>query len=342
MNWFNKLEQKYGRYAIKNLMLYIIVLYALGYIINMFTPPVYSTFFALNAEQILHGQIWRIFTFIIMPPSNTSILFIFFVLYFYYMIGSVLERTWGAFRFNVYFFTGVLLHVIAAILIYLIFGVNLEMNTYYLNLALFMAFAIEYPDMQVLLLFVIPIKIKWMAILDAVFFGLTIVGGYLVTFLPYSVWYGLASLGILQGSPWRPLQCYVVATAALVSMLNFLIFVILYKKGPAKSQVQRNYAKAMKTARNAEEKRKASFNERFYNANSEKSTWASANKPYVNGTKGAKHRCVICGRTEFDGDDLVFRYCSKCKGNLEYCQDHLYTHVHVTDTNNDNVININK
>lgn len=339
MKWFDKFERKFSRYAIKNLMLYIIVLYAFGYIINMFYPAVYNAYFSLDAEAILHGQIWRIFTFIIQPPSNTSIIFIFFVLYFYYMIGNVLERVWGSFRFNLYFFTGILLHVIAAILIYAIFGLNYHMNTYYLNLALFMAFALEYPDMEVMLFFVLPIKIKWMAILDAVFFGVTIIGGYLVSFLPYNIWLGLYQFGILQPSV---LGCYVVATAALVSMLNFIFFVILFKKGTGKSQVQKNYAKAMKTAKKAEQKRKMNYNATFYNANSENSTWDSANRPLQSGNRGTKHRCAVCGRTELDGDNLVFRYCSKCNGNLEYCQDHLYTHVHVTDRKDDKIVNINK
>ena len=43
---------------------------------------------------------------------------------------------------------------------------------------------------------------------------------------------------------------------------------------------------------------------------------------------GTKHKCAICGRTEKDGDNLVFRYCSKCNGNYEFCQEHLYTHKH--------------
>lgn len=161
-------------------------------VIQIFYPAVYEVYFALDAQAILHGQIWRIFTFILQPPS-TSILFIVFVLYFYYMIGTVLERSWGAFKFNVYFFSGVILHVIAAILIYLIFGYNYHMNTYYINLALFMAFAYEQPDMEVLLFFVLPIKIKGLAWFDGALFAITIIGGYAVTFLPIISGYGLAS-----------------------------------------------------------------------------------------------------------------------------------------------------
>lgn len=245
MKWFDKLERKYGRYAIQNLMKYIIIVYAVGFVIQIFYPAVYEVYFALDAQAILHGQIWRIFTFILQPPS-TSILFIVFVLYFYYMIGTVLERSWGAFKFNVYFFSGVILHVIAAILIYLIFGYNYHMNTYYINLALFMAFAYEQPDMEVLLFFVLPIKIKWLAWFDGALFAITIIGGYAVTFLPYNIWYGLASVGLLATSVYA---CYVLATAALVSTLNFIVFMLITRKSKTKNQTQRNFNKAMKTAK---------------------------------------------------------------------------------------------
>lgn len=75
MKWFDKLERKYGRYAIQNLMKYIIIVYAVGFVIQIFYPAVYEVYFALDAQAILHGQIWRIFTFILQPPS-TSILFL--------------------------------------------------------------------------------------------------------------------------------------------------------------------------------------------------------------------------------------------------------------------------
>jgi hypothetical protein len=334
MKWFDRIERKYSKYAIKNLMYYIIALYILGFVIDLFAPELYVNYLQLDAQKILQGQLWRIVTFIIQPP-NTSIIFAVFVLYFYYMIGTVLESIWGAFRFNVYFITGVLLQVIACIAIYLIFGVNFSMSTYYINLALFMAFAIEQPNMQIMLFFVLPIKIKWLAWLDAAIFAITIIGGYLVYYMPVMVILRLARSGIALSPE--------IATTALISMLHFIAFAILYKKGPARTETQRNFKKAYKTAQKAEKKRKESFNERFYNANSERTNWQQANQPYQMG-RGTKHRCAVCGRTELDGDDLIFRYCSKCEGNLEYCQDHLYTHIHVLskNTKNDNVVNINK
>lgn len=103
MKWLDKLERKYGKYAIPNLMYYVIILYIVGFVINIVAPELYTEYLALDAQAILHGQIWRIFTFIIQPP-NSSYFFILFALYLYYMIGKTLEYMWGAFRFNLYFF----------------------------------------------------------------------------------------------------------------------------------------------------------------------------------------------------------------------------------------------
>ena len=159
-NWLDKLERKFGRYAIPNLMYYIIILYAAGFVLNLVNPSFYYQYLSLNASAILHGQIWRIVTFIIQPPS-TSLIFIIFALYLYFMIGQQLERAWGAFRFNLYFFSGMIFHVIAAIIAYLLTGISFQMDTWYLNMSLFFAFAALYPDLQFLLFFVIPIKAKY-------------------------------------------------------------------------------------------------------------------------------------------------------------------------------------
>ncbi len=318
MNWFAKFEKKFSKYAIKNLMFYIIVLYAIGFVMNVFFNGLYDAYFSLDFAMIFKGQIWRLVTFIVQPPSN-SIIFVVFVLYFYYLIGSVLERIWGSFRFNVYFFTGVILNILASLIIYLVFGLSFKLSTNYINLALFMAFAMEQPDMEVLLFFIIPIKIKWMAILDAVVFGITIVFGYLVPFLPQNVWYSLYMAGFLAPSA---IMCYANATAALVSMLNFIIFFFLYKKGPAKSSTQRNFDKAMRTAKKAQQNARR---ETASPDNREQQSQAQHAKRGV-----PKHRCAVCGRTELDDENLTFRFCSKCVGNYEYCSDHLYTHIHVT------------
>lgn len=296
MKWFNKLERKFGKYAIHNLMYYLIILYAAGFLLEVFGNGFYSRYLALNMAMVFKGQIWRLFTFIMGPP-NTSIFFVLLSLYFYYMIGSVLEQAWGAFRFNMYLLSGWVLHIVAALIIYLLFGVSFEFNTYYLNMSMFLAFATIAGDMQVLLFFIIPIKVKWLAYVDMGYFALTIIGGLFQSFLPRNILFGLYTLGI-YATP-------VYAIAALVSLLNFIVFY----------GTTRNY----RAVSPKEMKRKADYKHKIQAAG-----------------KGTKHKCAVCGRTEADGEDLVFRYCSKCDGVYEYCNEHLYTHKHVTKKVMDN------
>lgn len=137
MNWINKLERKFGRFAISHLMNYIIILYTGGFALSLIAPKFYYQYLSLNAEAILHGQVWRIVTFLMQPPES-SVLFMVFALYLYYMIGRQLEYEWGAFRFNLYFFTGVLFHILAAIITYAVTGISFPLGTFYLNLSLFL------------------------------------------------------------------------------------------------------------------------------------------------------------------------------------------------------------
>ena len=322
MNWLDKLERKYGRYAIHNLMFYIIGMYVVGFIIGVAVPDLYTRYLSLDVSMILKGQVWRLVTFMLQPPSY-SFIFIIFTLYFYYIIGAVLENVWGAFKFNMYFFSGVILHIIAAFLIYFVFGQSYTMNTYYINLALFMAFAVEESETKVYLFFIIPIKMKWLGIIDGAIFAITIFGGYLVPFMPRGLWAALYNLGLLSGNAFT---CYVNATCALVSMLNFLVFFFQTLKGNRKTYTQRNFQKARKTAQRAQNK--PNYSQQVYN-NPQNNKGGYQPKSFVPGNSAAKHRCAVCNRTENDGDDLIFRYCSKCNGAYEYCNEHLYTHVHV-------------
>lgn len=294
MNLFSRLERKFGKYAIPNLMVYIIGLYILGLVIQIAGGDFYTNYLSLDVHMILKGQVWRIITFIIAPPADSSMFFMIFTLYLYYMLGNTLENVWGAFKFNMYFLMGIIFNVIAAFLIYFVFGESFPLTTYYLNMSLFFAFAITYPDMEFLLFFILPIKVKWLAIIDAVYMGATIVFGYIFSYLPYSVqiriFTPLIDLGIVP-SP-------VIATAALVSILNFIIFFLM----------TRNYKKYSPK----EIHRKNKYKKQVHQAHD-----------------GSRHKCAMCGRTDTDFPELTFRYCSKCNGNYEYCQDHLFTHEHV-------------
>ncbi len=288
-NWLSKLERKFGRYAVPNLMYYIIILYAAGFVLNIVNPEFYYRYLSLNAQAVLHGQVWRIVTFIIQPPSD-SLVFIVFALYLYYMIGQHLEQAWGAFRFNLYFFSGMLFHVIAALLAYAVTGLILPMSIWYLNMSLFFAFAALYPDVQFLVFFMIPVKVKYLALIDALYFIYPVVQAFLPAYG------GNAYLGIYYKAN---------AMEAVVSLLNFLIFFLGSRNMRPYSPKQR--------------KRKREFQQNI----------KRAQRPVQMYANGARHMCAICKRTELDDPNLEFRYCSKCNGNYEYCQDHLFTHTHV-------------
>lgn len=319
MNWFDKIERKFGRYAIKNLMWYIIALYAFGFIIQVFYPAVYAQYLSLDAAMILKGEVWRIVTFIMQPPS-TSFFWIIFSLYMYYMIGTVLENVWGAFRFNLYFFMGVILNVLAAIIVYVLFGLRMQLSTHYINLALFMAFATIAPDTQLLLFFFIPIKIKWLAYIDGAFIVLTIICGYLTPFMSYNFFVGCYQLGLVSSSI---ITSYANSTAAFVAMLNFFVFYLMTRKS-LKTRGQKAFIRAVRQKRNS--------NISVYKENDNKETHNDVQKIRV--IKNTRHKCAVCGRTEEDSSELEFRYCSKCEGAYEYCSEHLYTHVHVKNSQN--------
>ncbi len=263
------MERKFGRYAIYGLMRYICLLYIVGLVAEIINPQIYYYYLSLNPEMILRGQVWRLITFLIQTP-NSNILFFIFTLYLYYMLGQTLEQTWGAFRFNVYYFSGVIFTIIGSFIVYFATGQVYLLDTYYINMSLFLAFAFVYPDMQLLLMFLIPVKIKWLAYLDMAFFA-------------YSFFVGNVGTKI----------------AIAMSLLNFGIFFFAFmrRKIPDINTLKR---------RNAYKK--------------------AVRKP-ASGI--SKHRCAVCGRTSDSDPDLEFRFCSKCNGNYEYCQDHLFTHTHV-------------
>jgi membrane associated rhomboid family serine protease len=170
MNWLNKLERRFGRLAIPGLMYYIIILNAVVYFLMYLdkSGTVYNML-TLEPSLVMQGQIWRLVTYIFIPPT-TSLLFIVFVLLFYYMVGSGLEQEWGSFKFNLYYLVGMLATTIAAFLT----GGG-AVTAVYLNLSLFLAFAHLFPDYEVLIFFIIPLKVKYLAWLNWAFIAFTVI-----------------------------------------------------------------------------------------------------------------------------------------------------------------------
>lgn len=279
-------EKKFGKYAIKNLSLTLIMCYAAGYLIEMVLPGLFY-FLTLNPYAIIHGQVWRLVTWILIPPDSSNLFFVLLMLYFYYSLGTSLERTWGTYRYNVYIFSGMLFTIIGSFLMmgycYLVrpadmvaYGpsvffsaVSPLFSTYYVNMSIFLAFAATFPEVQVLMMFIIPIKVKVLGII----YGVMLIANF------------------IQGSAYSRF-------AMAASLFNFVVFWITSKNHIHMSPKQ--------VKRRQEYRREVKRN-----------------------TGVTKHKCAICGRTELDSPDLEFRFCSKCNGNYEYCQEHLFTHQHV-------------
>ena len=279
-------EKKFGKYAIKNLSLTLIMCYAAGYLIEMVLPGLFY-FLTLNPYAIIHGQVWRLVTWILIPPDSSNLFFVLLMLYFYYSLGTSLERTWGTYRYNVYIFSGMLFTIIGSFLMmgycYVVrpadmvaYGpsvffsaVSPLFSTYYVNMSIFLAFAATFPEVQVLLMFIIPIKVKVLGII----YGVMLIANF------------------IQGSAYSRF-------AMAASLFNFVVFWITSKNHIHMSPKQ--------VKRRQEFRREVKRN-----------------------TGVTKHKCAICGRTELDSPDLEFRFCSKCNGNYEYCQEHLFTHQHV-------------
>lgn len=290
----SKFEKRFGKYAIQNLSLMLILCYAVGFVIQMISPN-FLSYLTLNPYEILfRGQVWRLITWIIVPPSGNNLFTILIMLLFYYSIGTSLERTWGAYRYNVYLFSGMLFTIVGS---FLAMGVgylfmddaiktlqlsrqyfwmgSMFFSTYYINMSIFLAYSITFPEAQVLLMFIIPIKVKWMGIAYGVLLGVQFIMG--------------------AGDPFLNIF-YRFAVGA--SMLNFVVFWIFSKN--------RMHMTPKQMKRRQQYKQEVKKN-----------------------SKVTRHKCAICGMSEDDDPSLEFRFCSKCNGNYEYCQHHLFTHEHI-------------
>ena len=285
---------KHRRFGIPRLMVYIVPISALVYIFNMMdTTGTLLTLLAFHPGLIIRGQIWRLVTWIFMPLNN-NLLFTALMLFFYYSIGTTLERVWGTSKFTVFYIFGVILNVIYGFVTWLIMSAYPNMGSgilglvwlsvfrlapTYLNLSMFFAFAALFPDQVIRFYFIIPIKIKWVALIDAGFFAYSIIsnivlGNYAAAFLP------------------------------VIALLNF-VFVCGYDMlNNLKPAVARPSARAINFKRAARDANRE-FDGRQYH-----------------------HKCAVCGKTDTDNPGLEFRYCSRCNGYHCFCAEHINNHIH--------------
>lgn len=219
MNFLDKLERKYRKYAINDLMKYIIIGNGVIFLLDMITQISISSLLSFDLNAILHGQIWRLVTFVFIPEP-TNLLFFVFMLYLYYSIGAALEHAWGTFKFNVYYFSGALFTMLASSIFTLITGYSVPATAHYINLSLFLAYATLFPNVEFLIMYILPVKVKYLAYLD-------------VALLVYT----FATSG---STPWGIGQKILIA----VSLLNFLLFFGSRIKGSKPTATQKDFRKA--------------------------------------------------------------------------------------------------
>ena len=297
----SKFERKFGRYAIQNLTTMLIACYAVGYIIQLINSN-FLLYLTLDPWQILHGQIWRLVTWIVVPPSMGNLFTTLIMLYFYWSIGTTLEHTWGCYRYNLYIFSGFLFTIVGSFvalgLSFLIYGSNPEscaalfrlgslfFSTGYVNTSIFLAFAATFPEVRVLLMFLIPIKVKWMGVV----YGVLVVWEFLQG--------AATSVMTASGGIFQLDISLFPRVAILASFLNFIVFFLTSRRmirSPKQIRRQQEFRREVRRGANTI----------------------------------TRHKCAVCGRTEESNPELEFRFCSKCNGNYEYCQDHLFSHTHV-------------
>ena len=254
MNFIYKLEHKFGRFAIRNLSLILILCYVAGYIIE-FAAPAFMEYLTLNPYAIVHGQVWRIVSWILIPPGENNIFFAIIMLVFYYSIGTSLERTWGTFQYNLYLFAGMFFTLIGSFLMmgfcylfrpellngiyseYTVFeSLSYVFSTYYVNMSIFLAYAATFPDNQVLLMFIIPIKVKWLGVVYGAFLVYEMISGMLMN----------GNVGFVYP--------FVIGS----SMLNFIVFFFTTRNyirmNRSQRKMHRDFARKQRTdkaARNA-------------------------------------------------------------------------------------------
>ena len=167
------------RFGIPNLMRVIVIGNVAVYVLMLLTQANDAnalSFLTFNLNALLHGEVWRLVTFVFVPAYSSPFALL-ISLYFYYWIGSTLERQWGTAKFNLYYISGALLTVLGVVLASLITGnpYLTAAGTGYVNLSMFFAFAFLFPDTTVLLFFILPVRMKWLAYLDGALFAFDII-----------------------------------------------------------------------------------------------------------------------------------------------------------------------
>ena len=286
--------RKHPRFGIPRLMLCVVIGTLAVYLVAiMDRTQTFVSLLSFDPWNFCRGQVWRLITYVFVP-YNGNLLLMAISLYFYYFIGSSLERAWGTGKFTIYYLTGVVLTALYALVYYWITGIPVPVSSaYYLNMSLFFAFATLWPDQMVLLFFVIPVKMKWLAWADVALFA--------VDFIRLLVGTRGVVFTMALGFALIPM----VAVANYLLFCGSWLFDILRP-----SHVRQRSRQRVRTIQFKQAAKKAEAQQK---------------------QQGYSRKCAVCGRTDRDYPDLEFRYCSRCAGFHCFCIDHINNHVHFTE-----------
>lgn len=300
-NKFERFCYRHRNKGIPNLMLYISLGSAVVYLMSLFGSPQLMQLLMFDRAKILQGQVWRLFTYVFVY-NRGHLLLVAIGLLCYFSLGRAMENLWGTFRFNLFYFSGVLLMDIFAMVFggisvtlagYPIDAINYFFGdmVYYLNLSLFLAYATLYPDARFLVMYFIPVKAWIFALLDLALTIFDVVS--------------LTRMGLF------PLSLF-----PLVAIANYFLFFAKDVINVIPMSWRANLSRLFR------KKGKKTGSVPFPTAGSYQATTASVKAPYT-------HRCAVCGRTDVSDPDLEFRYCSRCNGYFCYCEEHISNHTHV-------------
>jgi len=301
---FERFCYKHRNKGIPNLMLYIAIGSAVVYLLSLVNGGsfVYELL-RFDKSAILQGQVWRLFSYVLTYAPGSNAVLILVGLYFFYHLSSHVEATMGTLKFNIFYFSGVLLMDIYAMIfcptgVTRIAGIPVSADTFtylygdmawFLHLSIVLLFCATNPNAQFLVFFVIPVKAWFIALLD------------------------LALIAISMFNMFYPVNFFPHNLFPLVGLLNFLLF--------AGKDVL-NLFPFLPRAR--------------FRKPAPKPKAGAVPFPGEKTDRGPKpkdftHRCAVCGRTDTTNPELEFRYCSRCKGYFCYCQDHISDHVHIEE-----------
>ncbi|MBI3039531.1 hypothetical protein HYY75_10900 [bacterium] len=170
MSLLNILERRFQKFAVPGLVRNLSIAMLITYGVEMATPGAKSSL-DLNMWLVFQGQIWRLLTFLIVPPDLNPIFFL-FALQILVMTGDGLEEAWGSFKTTLYYAVGVFATILVAVIFW-----GIPVTNSFVNASLFLAFATLYPDYEILVFFILPVKVKYLGMLSGLWVFVTLLTG---------------------------------------------------------------------------------------------------------------------------------------------------------------------